>query len=106
MLGDHTTNIHVLAIRGTPHCTNTVLAGSPHNKCPCVRYTTLYKYFLGHNTRNVHVLGEFDQSKGTYFHFLLELEEDATLEGAHHSQLVTQGRENSIQMVMGSSYIC
>ena len=54
----------------TTLCTNTCWVTI--QKCPCIRYTgftTLYKYMLGHNTRNVHVLGEYDQSKATYFPF-------------------------------------
>jgi len=62
---------------------------------------------LGQNTRNVHVLGEYDQSKNTYFPFpfLWDMKKD-TLGVVHHSQFVTQGRANGIQMVMGWFYVC
>jgi hypothetical protein len=37
MLGQNTTNAHVLDIRDSPHCIQ-LHAGSQHKKCPCVRW--------------------------------------------------------------------
>jgi hypothetical protein len=95
-------------VRDSPHCIQ-IHAGSPHNKCPYVRYkwyTTLYKYMLGGNITNVHVLGEYDQSKATYFPFPFLLDMKDTLGVVHHSQFVTQGGANSLQMVTGWFYLC
>jgi hypothetical protein len=53
------------------------------------------------------VLGEYDQSKTTYFPFpfLLVMKED-TVGVVHHSQFFAQGRAINIQMIMGWFYLC